>query len=176
MQRLANGELESEIPSLGRKDEVGAMATALQVFKENSLRVQAMEAAQAIAAKKAEEDRKAGMLQVADGFEEAVGRIIRTVSSASSDIEAAAGSLTKTAETTQKLSSTVAVVSQESSSNVRLAAAASEEMASSVAEISRQVLQSQADRAGRRGAGRSNQCPDRGAVAVGRAGSAKSSR
>jgi len=143
MQRLANGELDSEIPSLGRKDEVGAMASALQVFKENALRVQAMEAAHAIAAKQAEQDRKAGMLQVADGFEQAVGRIIRTVSSASCDIEAAAGSLTKTAETTQELSATVAVVSEQSSSNVRSAAAASEEMASSVAEISRQVQRSQ---------------------------------
>ena len=143
MQRLANGELDSEIPSLGRKDEVGAMASALQVFKENALRVQAMEAAHAIAAKQAEADRKAGMLQVADGFEQAVGRIIKTVSSASSDIEAAAGSLTKTAETTQELSATVAVVSEQSSSNVRSAAAASEEMASSVAEISRQVQRSQ---------------------------------
>ena len=143
MQRLANGELDSEIPSLGRKDEVGAMASALQVFKENSLRVQAMEAAHAISTKRAEADRKAGMLQVADGFEKAVGRIIRTVSSASSDIEAAAGSLTKTAETTQELSATVAVVSEQSSSNVRSAAAASEEMASSVAEIGRQVQRSQ---------------------------------
>jgi methyl-accepting chemotaxis protein len=143
MQRLANGELDGEIPSLGRKDEVGAMATALQVFKDNSLRVQAMETAQTSAARKAEEDRKAGMLQVADGFERAVGRIIRTVSSASSDIEAAAGSLTRTAETTQELSATVAVVSEQSSSNVRSAAAASEEMASSVAEIGRQVQQSQ---------------------------------
>ena len=62
MQRLANGELDGEIPSLGRKDEVGAMATALQVFKDNSLRVQAMEAAPGEAAKQAEEDRKAGML------------------------------------------------------------------------------------------------------------------
>ncbi|MDO8396730.1 MAG: methyl-accepting chemotaxis protein [Bradyrhizobium sp.] len=144
MQRLANGELDSEIPSLGRKDEVGAMASALQVFKENSLRVQAMESAHAKQAKQAEQDRKAGMLQVADGFEKAVGRIIRTVSSASSDIEAAAGNLTKTAETTQELSATVAVVSEQSSSNVRSAAAASEEMASSVAEIGRQVQQSQA--------------------------------
>ena len=143
MQRLAKGELESEIPSLGRKDEVGAMATALQVFKENSLRVRAMEAAQAVSAKQAEEDRKAGLQQVADGFESAVGKIIRTVSSASSDIEAAAGSLTKTAEKTQALSATVAVASHQSSSNVQSAAAASEEMASSVAEISRQVQQSQ---------------------------------
>ncbi|SHH12439.1 methyl-accepting chemotaxis protein [Bradyrhizobium erythrophlei] len=142
MQRLAGGELESEIPSRGRGDEVGAMAGAVQIFKENALRVRAMEAAEAVSAKQAEQDRKATMQRVADGFEKAIGRIIRTVTSASSDIEAAAGSLTRTAETTQGLSATVAAASEESSSNVQSAAAASEEMASSVGEISRQVQQS----------------------------------
>jgi methyl-accepting chemotaxis protein len=143
MQRLAGGELESEIPSLGRNDEVGAMAGAVQVFKENALRVQSMEASQTLATRKAEEDRKAAMRQVADGFEKAVGKIVRAVSSASSDIEAAAGSLSKTAETTQGLSATVAAASQQSSSNVQSAAAASEEMAASVTEIGRQVQKSQ---------------------------------
>ena len=143
MQRLAGGELESDIPSLGRKDEVGAMAGAVQIFKENAERVRAMEAAQAVAARKAEEDRKAAMRQVADGFEQAIGRIVRTVASASSDIETAAGSLKKTADTTQQLSTTVAAASAQSSSNVQSAAAAAEEMASSVAEIGRQVQQSQ---------------------------------
>jgi methyl-accepting chemotaxis protein len=143
MQRLAGGELESEIPSLGRKDEVGAMAGAVQIFKENAVRVRAMEAAQAVAARKAEDDRKAAMRQVADGFEQAIGRIVRTVASASSDIETAADSLKKTADTTQQLSTTVAAASAQSSSNVQSAAAASEEMASSVAEIGRQVQQSQ---------------------------------
>jgi methyl-accepting chemotaxis protein len=143
MQRLARGELESEIPSLGRKDEIGAMAEAVQVFKDNALRVRALEAEQAIQAKKAERDRNAAIQNVADGFEKAVGNIIKTVSTASSDIEAAAGSLTKTAETTQALSATVAAASLQSSSNVQSAAAASEEMASSVSEISRQVHLSQ---------------------------------
>ena len=143
MQRLAGGELESEIPSLGRKDEVGAMAGAVQIFKENARRVRAMETAQALAARKAEDDRKAAMRQVADGFEQAIGRIIRTVASASSDIETAADGLKKTADTTQQLSTTAAVASAQSSSNVQSAAAASEEMASSVAEIGRQVQQSQ---------------------------------
>ena len=143
MQRLAGGELDSEIPSLGRKDEVGAMAGAVQIFKDNAERVRAMEAAQAVAARKAEEDRKAAMRQVADGFEQAIGRIVRTVASASSDIETAAGSLKKTADTTQQLSTTVAAASAQSSSNVQSAAAAAEEMASSVAEIGRQVQQSQ---------------------------------
>jgi methyl-accepting chemotaxis protein len=143
MQRLAGGELESEIPSVGRKDEIGAMAKAMQVFKENALRVRAMEAEQALLAKKAEGDRNAAIRNVADGFERAVGNIIKTVSTASSDIEAAAGSLTKTAETTQALSKTVAAASQRSSTNVQSAAVASEEMASSVSEISRQVHLSQ---------------------------------
>jgi methyl-accepting chemotaxis protein len=142
MQRLAGGELESEIPSLGRKDEVGAMASAMQVFKENALRVKEMEAAQTLSARKSEEDRKAAMQQVAAGFEKAVGAILKTVSSASSDIEASAGSLSRTAETTQELSATVAAASEQSSSNVQSAAAASEQMASSVEEISRQVHQS----------------------------------
>ena len=142
MQRLAGGDLESEIPSRSRRDEVGAMAAAVQIFKENALRVQAMEAAEALSAKQAEQDRKATMQRVADGFERAIGQIIRTVSSASSDIEAAAGSLARTAETTQGLSATVATASEQSSANVQSAAAASEEMASSVDEISRQVQQS----------------------------------
>ena len=143
MKRLAGGELESEIPSLGRKDEVGAMAGAVQVFKENAVRVRAMEAEQTLAAGKAEADRKVAMLEVAEGFEEAVGNVVRMVSSASSEIETAAGSLTRTAETTQELSATVAAASAQSSSNVQSAAAASEEMASSVNEIGRQVQQSQ---------------------------------
>ena len=142
MQRLAGGELEGEIPSLGRKDEVGAMASALQVFKENALRVKEMEVAQTSSARKSEEARKAAMQQVAAGFEKAVGTILKTVASASADIEASAGSLTRTAETTQQLSATVAAASEQSSSNVQSAAAASEEMASSVEEISRQVHQS----------------------------------
>jgi len=143
MQRLAGGELHGDIPSLGRKDEVGAMANAVQIFKENALRVQAMEGERTLLTRKAEEDRRVAMRQVADGFEKAVGNIIRTVSSAASDIEAAAGDLTKTAETTQELSTTVAAASEQSSSNVQSAAAASEEMASSVTEIGRQVQQSQ---------------------------------
>jgi methyl-accepting chemotaxis protein len=143
MKRLAGGELASEIPSLDRKDEVGAMAGAVQVFKENAVRVRAMEAEQTLAAGKAEADRKVAMLEVAEGFEEAVGNVVRMVSSASSEIETAAGSLTRTAETTQELSATVAAASAQSSSNVQSAAAASEEMASSVNEIGRQVQQSQ---------------------------------
>lgn len=143
MARLAGGKLDTEIPSLNRGDEVGAMARAVQVFRENALRVQAMEADQAALKQKAEQDRKAAMSRVADDFEQAIGKIVEAVSSASTDIELAAGSLTKTAETNRKLTAAAASASDSSSANVQSAASASEEMASSVTEISRQVQQSE---------------------------------
>ncbi|WP_445493264.1 methyl-accepting chemotaxis protein [Rhodopseudomonas sp. RCAM05734] len=143
MQRLADGELETIVPSLGRADEVGAMARTVQVFKDSALRVRSMDAEQAVIKRQNDEERKMAMRQVADGFDQAVGQIVQAVSAASSEIEAAAGSLTKTAETTQSLSATVAAASEQSSANAQSAAAASEEMASSVTEIGRQVQESQ---------------------------------
>ena len=143
MARLAGGRLDIEIPSLHRADEVGAMARAVQVFKENAERVQAMEAEQATLKLKAEQDRKAAMGQVADGFEQAIGRIVQTVSSASSEIEVAAGSLTRTAEANNTLTATASSASGRASGNAQSAAAASEQMASSVTEIGRQVQQSE---------------------------------
>ena len=79
------------------------------------------------------------MQQMAGGFDAAIGKIIQTVSSASSELELSAGRLTKTAEVTQTLSATVAAASEQSSANAQSAAAAAEEMTSSVSEISRQV-------------------------------------
>jgi methyl-accepting chemotaxis protein len=139
MQRLAEGRLDSDIPSLARTDEIGSMARAVQVFKDSALRVKAMESEQAAFQDKLEADRKAAMHQVAEGFEKAVGNIVEAVSAASAEIEAAASSLTRTAETTQGLSTTVTEASDRSSANVHSAASAAEEMASSVSEIARQV-------------------------------------
>ena len=132
MARLAGGASDIEIPSLNRADEVGAMARAVQVFRENALRVQAMESEQADLKLKAEQDRKAAMGRVADGFEQAIGKIVEAVSSASSEIETAAGSLTRTAETNHKLTATAASASDRSSGNAQSAAAARKQMASSV--------------------------------------------
>ena len=143
MARLAGGTLEIDIPSLNRGDEVGAMARAVQIFRENAQRVQAMESSQAGLKLKAEEERKAAMNRVADGFEQVIGKIVETVSSASSEIELAAGSLTKTAEATRESTTAATSASDLSSANVQSAAAASEEMASSVTEIGRQVQQSE---------------------------------
>ncbi|MFL9826902.1 methyl-accepting chemotaxis protein [Rhodoplanes sp. SY1] len=143
MKRLGEGDFSVVLPGLGRGDEVGAMAAAVEAFK-----VKAAERAQREAEEKAEQDRrasaerKAEMVRLADGFERAVGGIVETVSSAATELEAAAGTLTRTAETTQHLSATVAAASEQASTNVQSVASATNEMAASVSEISRQVQES----------------------------------
>ncbi|MGE5159781.1 MAG: methyl-accepting chemotaxis protein [Gemmatimonas sp.] len=143
MARLAAGQLDVEIPSLNRQDEVGAMSRAVQVFRENALRVQAMEAERARLKLKAEQDRKATMSEVAGAFKQAVGRIVDAVSSASSEIEVAAAGLSASAKKNNQLSGAAAAASDRSAANVQSVAAASEEMASSVVEIGRQVQRSE---------------------------------
>ena len=143
MKELAGGNFGVVLPGLERKDEVGDMAQAVEGFK-----VKAEEKARDEAEAKITQDqvgarqRKAEMQKLADGFEAAVGEIIETVSSASTELEASAGTLTKTAERAQQVTTTVAAASEEASTNVQSVASATEEMASSVNEISRQVQES----------------------------------
>jgi methyl-accepting chemotaxis protein len=143
MERLAKGDLDSSVPQIDRRDEIGKISAALSVF-HGKLRENRELAADTEKTKlKAEAHRKQAMLEIADGFEAAIGKIVGTVSSASSEIELAANGLSKTAEATNALSTTVAAASEQSSASVQSAAAACEQMVSSVAEIGRQVVQSQ---------------------------------
>jgi methyl-accepting chemotaxis protein len=143
MRRLADGDFDVVLPGLTRKDEVGDMGRAVESFK-----VKAAEKAESEAREKAAEaelraaQRKAEMHQLADSFQDAVGGIVNTVSSASSQLEAAASVLTRTAETTQQLSGSVAAASEQASCNVQSVASAAEEMTSSVDEIGRRVQES----------------------------------
>jgi methyl-accepting chemotaxis protein len=139
MQRLVKGERGITVPGQHRKDEVGTMAQAVQVFKENAEEMVRLRDAQEEAKQQAAIERKAQMHRLADDFQTAVGSIVQTVSSASTQLEAAAGTLTHAAENTQQLSGAVAAASEEASANVQSVASATEEMASSVTEISRQV-------------------------------------
>lgn len=143
MQNLAAGDFSVVLPGLGRTDEVGDMAQAVETFK---LRAQE-KAEQELQAKMqqelvAREARKADMTRLADEFESAVGQMIETVSTASMELETAATSLTTTAERSQQLTKTVALASENASTNVQSVASATEEMSSSVQEISRQVQDS----------------------------------
>ena len=142
MGMLAGGDTKAEIPFAERKDEIGRMAAAVQVFKDNMIKARELEAAATETEKRNAAQRKADMHKLADEFQVAVGQIVDTVSSASTELEAAANTLTKTAESTQALSGAVAAASEEASTNVQSVASATEEMTSSVNEISRQVQES----------------------------------
>jgi methyl-accepting chemotaxis protein len=140
MRELAAGNFDVVLPGLGRKDEIGAVAASVEEFK-----VMAQEKARKEAAAKAEQDRliaeqrRADMHRLASEFEAAVGEIVDTVSSASTELEAAAGTLTQTADGTQRLATTVATASEEASASVQSVASATEELATSVSEIGRQI-------------------------------------
>nr|WP_249145674.1 HAMP domain-containing methyl-accepting chemotaxis protein [Bradyrhizobium diazoefficiens] len=139
MERLAGGDLDAPIPSAARQDEIGAMAHAVQVFKDNAARVRAMETDQSAQRVRAEQERKAGFARMADEFEATVGSVVDTVSSVTSEIADAAVTLADAARSTRALSEGVLDVSEDSSRSVGSAATASEQMAASVGEISRQV-------------------------------------
>jgi len=143
MKELAGGNFGVILPGLDRKDEVGDMAQAVETFK-----IKAEEKARGEAEAKIKQDevlgrqRKAEMARMADDFEGAVGRIVETVSSASRELEASAGTLTSTAARSQELSTTVAAASEEATANVQSVASATEELSTSVNEISRRVQES----------------------------------
>ncbi len=142
MGRLASGDVAVEIPGRGARDEIGAMATAIQVFKDNMAETERLRAEHADAEARQEQQRRDDMAKLARQFEQAVGEIVDAVSHASSELEASAGTLTSTAARGQDLSTEVAAASQEASSNVQTVASAAEELSSSVSEISRQVQES----------------------------------
>ena len=131
------------LPGLGRKDEIGDMAQAVETFKVRAEQKARGDAeAQMKQDQAAAQQRKSDMVKLADDFESAVGRIVETVSSSSTQLEASAGTLTSTAERAQELTTMVAAASEQATTNVRSVASATEEMASSINEISRQVQES----------------------------------
>jgi methyl-accepting chemotaxis protein len=143
MQALGTGDLTANVPHQGEKTEIGTMADSLQVFKQALIDKRAAdEAAAADAEAKIERGRRVD--SITRNFESMIGEIVETVSSASTELEASAGTLTATAERSQELTTTVAAASEEASTNVQSVASATEEMASSVNEISRQVQESAA--------------------------------
>lgn len=142
MKTLATGKYDVEIPGAGRKDEVGIMAAAVDVFRVNGIEVERMRTEQKETELRVAAQRKADMMKLADAFQSTVGGIVNTVSSASTQLEASARTLSSTADVTQRQSSTVAAASEQASANVQSVASATEELTSSVHEIARQVQES----------------------------------
>ncbi len=143
MRELAVGNFDVQLPGLERGDEVGQMAHAIQEFK-----IQAIAKAERETSEREDRNRELAMARrtelhnLAESFETAVGNIIEKVGTASSELESSAVILTKSSAATQQLSTVVAAASEETSANVQSVAAATEQMATSISEIGRQVAES----------------------------------
>jgi len=143
MRELAGGNFDVVLPGLGRRDELGEMAAAVEEFRLQAIAKAERDAATQDAQNRASSAaRRTELIRFADDFEAAVGAIVSNVSSSAVQLESAAGTLTRTAETTQNLSSRVAGASEEASSNMQSVATATEELSASVDEIGRRVRES----------------------------------
>ena len=142
MKQLADGDLDCTIPGTNRSDEVGAMASAVLVFKDNMVRAKELAANEAAAV--AERVARAARVgDLAQNFDTSVSAMLDSFAAASNELETTLVSMKSMAQQTATQAAAVASVAQETSSNVQTVAAASEELASSVTEIGRQVGQSE---------------------------------
>ncbi|MDH3230616.1 MAG: methyl-accepting chemotaxis protein [Alphaproteobacteria bacterium] len=142
MVDLAGGNLGTAVPSVDRNDEVGEMARAVQIFKENAEQKVKLELDQSMAKQRAEEEKRGSVLELADRFEQAVKGVANKVTSAATEMEATAQEMSSTAEETSRQSATVTSASDEVTSNVQTVATTAEELSASISEIGRQVNKS----------------------------------
>src|SRR5690606_2592533 len=142
MSSLAGGDKSVAIPGLARADEIGAMAKAVQVFKDNMIETERLRGEQEEAKQRAEAERRQAMLDLAAKFEASVGGVVGAVNSAAAELQATAQSLSSTAEETAQQSNAVAAASEQMTQNVQTVASATEELSSSIREIGNQVSES----------------------------------
>jgi methyl-accepting chemotaxis protein len=139
MTTVAGGNLTVAVPGLGRGDEIGKLAAALETFKANAVRARELEEEAKRAEKRAEEERRSAMLTLADNFESSVMSVVSLVASAATELNANAQSLAAGAEQARSQTSIVSAATEQTSANVQTVAASAEEMTSSIGEITRQV-------------------------------------
>ncbi|KIL98137.1 Methyl-accepting chemotaxis protein [Paramagnetospirillum magnetotacticum MS-1] len=142
MTELSKGNKSIEIPARERQDEIGAMAAAMEIFLQNTLKMDRMQAEQEAQKVKADAERKAALRLMADTFESSVGKVVQTVTSAATQLQGASSQMAGTAHETAAQATTVASAAQQASANVETVAAATEELSSSISEIARQVERS----------------------------------
>ena len=139
MKKLADGDNQISVPSLESHDEIGDMAKAVQVFKENALEMERMEAEAEKQKIRTEEEKKAAMHRLADDFDSRTSSIIMALSSAATEMQATATQMNTSSERTSEVSSAVAAAATEADANVQTVAAAAEELSASASEISQQI-------------------------------------
>ncbi len=139
MLQISEGHLETEVPAQDRKDEIGEMSAAVQIFKSNAMQNRELEADQDQQKQRAEEEKRQLMHQMADDFDSSIGGIVESVASASQELQGTAQTMTSISDETSSQATAVAAASEEASVNVQTVAAASQEMSSSIGEINMQV-------------------------------------
>jgi methyl-accepting chemotaxis protein len=142
MNQLSSGDTAVTIPGGDRKDELGTMAVAVDVFRRNMIEARDLREAQEAAKARAELEKKVLQGQMADRFEADVKSVVGAVAKATQDMQRVAGEITASVNGTSERASAAAAASEEASASVNTVAAATEELASSVAEIGRQVTHS----------------------------------
>lgn len=142
MQALAGGDLAVDVVGADRRDEVGALARSLQVFKDNAIEARRLAAEQEAMKTHAAAEQKAALHRMADKFENSVGGIVSMVASAASQMQGSAQSLASTADAANQQAAAVATATTETSANVQTVATAAEELAATTSEIARQVAHS----------------------------------
>src|SRR4029077_5904010 len=139
MRRIANGDASVGIPGTDRRDELGEMATTVEVFKENAIERQRLASERIAAEQEAARQRKTEILHIADRFEAAIGAIVNVVSSSADGVETPTGTLAQATEGTQELAKRASVVSEEASKNALSVSTSTAQMTSSANEISMQA-------------------------------------
>ena len=141
MARLADNDLDTEVPATNRTDEIGEMAAAVLVFKENGLERERLQAEQE-AEQKARQERAEKIEQRTHAFDQTVTGALSAVGSATDQMQSSAETMSSTADETGHRSTAVAAAAEQASANVQTVASAAEELSSSISEISRQVTTS----------------------------------
>lgn len=144
MGRLAKGDLNVEVPGIGRRDEIGAMAGAIQVFRQNAIDMQGLQAAQKATEARAAGERRDALMALADRFDREVRSVVEVVAAAGTDLGRAARKVTETSGQASGQAGSALGEAEQATMNVQGVAAAVEEMAASGSEISRQVTQASA--------------------------------
>jgi methyl-accepting chemotaxis protein len=139
MNRLAGGDLATEVPGTARKDELGGMAAAMQVFKDNAIETERLKAEQAAAQEAAEIAKRKALLDMAETVERETTTAVNSIAATGKQVDAAAQGMTKLAEGVSRDSQSVAAASEEALVNVQTVSSAAEELAASIREISGQV-------------------------------------
>ncbi len=142
MNRLSSGDTDVTIPGGDRKDELGTMALAVEVFHRNMIEARTMREAQEASKQQAELEKKALQRQMADRFEADVKSVVGAVAKATEEMQRVASEITASVNGTSERAAAAAAATDEASASVNTVAAATEELASSVTEIGRQVSHS----------------------------------